>query len=441
MKKLLIISPHFSPVNAPDMQRVRMALPYLRGLGWEPTVLAIAPESIEGAVIERKLEETYPSDIRVIRVKGISARYTRWAGFGNLWLRCGRAYRKEGERLLKSERFDLSLISTTQFAAFKLGPLWRKKFGLPYVLDYQDPWINDYYNVTGTAPPGGRIKFALSQWEASILEPAALRESSGVIAVSNSYGTMLSNLYPWFLASRAKLLPFGGASSDFERLGDYRPAKPIIDFTDGLNHQVYVGRCGPDMSIALRILFKAFGRYHKTHPEKASRMRFHFIGTDYSPPPMGRDWAVPVAREAGLGDFVQEHRYRVAYFDSLYYLRNAQALIAVGSNDPNYSASKFFSYVLARRPFLMVFHSNSPVIRFAQNVSAGLTFGFKGNEDIDSVADLVYQQWFVEEQHKVYRAFSDEAFAPYTAEHMVKGLVAVFDDALRDAASNRLAAD
>jgi hypothetical protein len=67
MKNVLIVSPHFPPVNAPDMQRVRLALPYLRAQGWEPTVLAVAPEYIEGGVREPLLESTYPADVPVVR--------------------------------------------------------------------------------------------------------------------------------------------------------------------------------------------------------------------------------------------------------------------------------------------------------------------------------------------------------------------------------------
>ena len=90
MKKLLILSPHFPPTNAPDMQRIRLSLPYLRDNGWEPTVIAIDPESIEGGVRDDWLQKTYPGDIRVIRVKGVSSGLTRWAGVGNLWWRCGK---------------------------------------------------------------------------------------------------------------------------------------------------------------------------------------------------------------------------------------------------------------------------------------------------------------------------------------------------------------
>ena len=48
MKNVLIISPHFPPVNAPDMQRVRMALPYLKENDWNPIVVAVDEKYVEG---------------------------------------------------------------------------------------------------------------------------------------------------------------------------------------------------------------------------------------------------------------------------------------------------------------------------------------------------------------------------------------------------------
>lgn len=431
MKRVLIVSPHFPPVNAPDMQRVRLALPYLRALGWEPTVLAIHPESVEGAVIEPQLELTYPPDVRVVRVRGLSPRLTRWAGIGNLWWRCGRAFTRAGDQLLRTEKFDLVFFSTTQFSAFQLGPRWLKKFSVPYVLDYQDPWINPYYKRTSTRPPGGRLKFALSQWTARRIEPGALRHASGLVAVSNAYGQGLAEVYPWFQADRMQLLPFGASPADFIVARRHRPAKPLVNFNDGLFHHVYTGRCGPDMSFAMQVLFRAFKLYLASHPAEAQRTRFHFIGTDYAPPPLGREWAMPIARAEGVDAFVTEHCYRVPYFDALHYLCNAHALVAVGSNDPTYAASKIFPYILAERPMLLIYHQQSLVLEFARRASVGERFSFGGPSDIDSLADAVNRDWFEGPARHAYAGFDEAAFRPFTTQAVTEDLVTVFDQALR----------
>ncbi|EFA71936.1 hypothetical protein CRD_02454 [Raphidiopsis brookii D9] len=36
-----------------------------------------------------------------------------------------------------------------------LGRIWHDKFNIPYVLDFQDPWLSDYYEKSGVTPPGG----------------------------------------------------------------------------------------------------------------------------------------------------------------------------------------------------------------------------------------------------------------------------------------------
>lgn len=434
MKKVLIVSPHFPPINAPDMQRVRLALPYLRGQGWEPTVLAVDPESVEGGVRDPRLEQTYPADIRVVRVRGISPRLTRWAGLGSLWWRCGRAVARAGERLLQAEKFDLVFFSTTQFSAFQLGPLWRQKFGVPFVLDYQDPWVNDYYDRTGTRPPGGRFKYALGQRAARRAEPEVLRAAAGVISVSDAYAQTLGRNYPWFDPRRVRTLPFGAAASDFDAVATHRPAHPLVDFEDGAWHHVYAGRCGPDMAFALTILFRAFQRYRTSHPAEAGKLRFNFIGTDYSPPPLGQDWVRPIARAEGVEDAVREHRHRVSYFDALYYLRHAHCLVAVGSDDPTYSASKIFPCVLARRPMLLIFHRKSLVLQFAGAASVGQRFGFGGATDLEPLVEDVYRRWFVAGGHRSYGGFNEAAFAPYTAAALTAQLAEVFNAAVQPAA-------
>jgi len=430
MKKVLIVSPHFPPINAPDMQRVRLALPYLRAHGWEPTVLAVAPESVEGGVRDPLLEQTYPPDIRVVRVRGLSPRFTRWAGVGSLTWRCGAALRRAGDALLAGEKFDLVFFSTTQWGVLAFGPRWRERFGVPYVLDYQDPWLNPYYARTGARPPGGRIKFAVSQWAARRVEPRALRESSAVIAVSAKYGELLATSYPWFDPRRVELLPFGASDQDFLVAARHRPARPLIDFDDGRLHLVYTGRCGPDMTLSLTVLFRAFKLYVASHPAEAARVHFNFIGTDYAPPPMGRDWALPIARAEGVEAQVTEHRHRVPYFDALHYLVKAGGLLAVGSNDATYAASKIFPYILARRPMLLIYHEQSLVLEFAARAGVGERFAFSETSNIFRLAEEVHRRWFVARAWERYAPFDAAAFAPYDAAQITARLAAVFDRAV-----------
>src|SRR5947199_388222 len=64
-RRVLIDSPHFPPVNAPDHQRARMALPFFKEFGWEPTVLAVDANHVE-AVRDPFLSQTVPGHVRVV---------------------------------------------------------------------------------------------------------------------------------------------------------------------------------------------------------------------------------------------------------------------------------------------------------------------------------------------------------------------------------------
>src|SRR5262249_21012946 len=84
-KRGLIVSPPFPPFTPPDMQRVRMSLPYFGEFGWQPYVLAVAPTGTE--VVEPLLTETIPSSVPVERVQALPASLTSVAGIGNIALR------------------------------------------------------------------------------------------------------------------------------------------------------------------------------------------------------------------------------------------------------------------------------------------------------------------------------------------------------------------
>ena len=126
MKRVLIISPHFPPINAPDMQRVRMSLPYYAQYGWEAEVICVYEKYVEGFT-DNNLSKTIPSNILVHRVKAWATKYTRKIGLGSLSIRSYFYFKKKGNQLLKEKKFDLVFFSTTMFHVCTLGKYWKSK--------------------------------------------------------------------------------------------------------------------------------------------------------------------------------------------------------------------------------------------------------------------------------------------------------------------------
>src|SRR5436190_15445678 len=311
MRRLLIVSPHFPPVNAPDMQRVRMSLPHFAEFGWEARVLAVDPERVEG-VREPRLLETIPSHVAVHHADAFDVRWTRKLGVGALAIRALPFLHRAGAAILRAHKADLVYFSTTMFPVMVLGRLWKRRFGVPFVVDMQDPWVSDYYE---RRPRLERPrKHRLAQRMHRTLEPFTMRAVDGVVAVSAAYHETLRERYPWISADVCRTIPFGAAETDFDVAAkmDYR--NPFFTPGDGLVHGVYVGVLGRVMSQTCRAICRAFRRGLDTAPGLYSKLRLHFIGTDYATGDRARATIRPLAVEPGLEQFVFEDTSRVPYF-------------------------------------------------------------------------------------------------------------------------------
>ncbi|MUG94050.1 hypothetical protein F7734_17295 [Scytonema sp. UIC 10036] len=427
--QVLIVSPHFPPVNAADHQRVRMSLPYFKEFGWEPHVLTVWPDCIEG-VQDSLLVKTVPSHIPVTYTKALPIQLTRRIGMSTLGLRCFPYLLKAGDRLLHQNKFDLIYFSSTVFITMTLGFMWYKRFGIPYVLDFQDPWLSDYYKQPGAAPPpGGRWKYGYSQLQAKLLEPKTLSKVSHVISVSPAYPQTLQHRYPQLRPDQFTVLPFGAPEADFEQLPSLNIQQTIFDPNDGKRHWVYVGRGGNDMALALRILFLGIQLERQRNPEQWQAVRLHFIGTSYAPKDRAVKTIEPIAQELGVADLVTEYTDRIPYFEALKVLADSDAILLIGSNDPGYTASKLYPCILARKPILAIFHKHSSVVDILQSCQAGQAVTFASeNQPSDLLPAVTFQLRTLLSLPKGYQPKTNwNAFQPYTAREMTRQQCAIFD--------------
>lgn len=421
IRRILVVSPHFPPVSAADMQRVRTLLPFFERNGWQAEVLAVSPGQVS-APMDPWLMAGVPSQVRVHRVDAIA----RMPGLGTLGLRALPALAKAGDELLAAGRFDLVYFSTTVFEVHVLGPRWKRKFGVPFVMDYQDAWVSDYYRDHPDAPvPGGRLKYALTSALHRWMEPRVLRECSGITSVSPEYPRQLARRYPSLPDLPALVQGFPGAPEDFERLPSVLAGDPPYDPGDGCVHWVYVGRGGRDMAKALRALFIAL-RDHASD-ELLRSLRLHFIGTSYAAAGTGTPTIAPIAAEFGLQHLVEESPDRIDYARALWCLRNADALIVPGSDDPAYTASKIYPYLLAGRPMLAVFHASSTVVDLIEKVAGAVCVTFTSDEPDAAAASRIAAQWLDSGASARVLPLDMEAFHPYSDAGCAVEITAFFE--------------
>lgn len=385
MRRVLIISPHFPPINAPDMQRVRMSMPYFREHGWEPTVMAVDEQYTNGFRDELLLE-TFPSDIEIIKVAAYSEKLTRKVGLGSLSLRSLMHFREAGNQLLKSRKYDLVFFSTSMHHVCALGKYWKKKFGVPFIIDMQDPWRNDYR--IGKKKQGNSFKFWIAYNINKYMEAYTMPEVDGIMAVSQSYIDTLKERYPSIKNVPARVITFGASSIDFDLVVRRQLPPAIIDVHNGRINVLYMGAVTPFFIPLIRMFFEAL----LENKEQLDRFHFYFVGTSYiqnSRTTMVAD----LADELGIGEYITEVPDRAPYLNALATLKAADILFIPGSTDAGYNASKVYNNILSHTPIFSIFHKNSTVIPAIENAGAGVVHSFDSVEDTEKMKKDIYAKW------------------------------------------------
>ncbi len=381
MPRLLIVSAHFPPVNTPDMQRVRMSLPHFVDAGWEVVVLTVDDhEPI--APLEPELLATVPRAVIIVRTPIFSRRWTRWLGINNLGLRSLPFLHRAGARLLRRERFDVVYFSTTQFILMPLGRLWRREFGVPYVIDLQDPWLSDYYSQPGAPRPPGGWKYFFAQVSARLFEGWTLRRAAHVLSVSSSYLDTLRRRYAWFGGNYSSVLTFGAPDADFILARARHGSQPrLLPATPTLKI-AYAGRLGPDIQPALETLFAAVAMLrHSARP-----IELFFFGSSYAPVAQARATTTEIAARHGIGHLVHEHPARIGYLDSLRLLLESDLCLLLGSSDRAYSPSKVYPTLYAGRPAVALAPAGSVLESLLEELGGAALVRFQPGAHSDPAA-------------------------------------------------------
>jgi len=403
------------------MQRIRMSLPYFKTFGWDAEVVTIDDRYADLAK-DPLLLQSIPPEIRVHKVKALKKSVTSKLGLGSIAFRSLIYYRKKVNSLLKTGQFDLVYFSTTQFPVCILGAYWKKKYGVPYVIDMQDPWHSDYYRDKPKAQQPK--KYWLSYRMNKYLEPIAMKRVGGLISVSDDYIETLKNRYPKIKNVPSATITFGSFSKDMKiATENARQFKPLLNLD--YKNIVYVGRGGMDMYKAITPVFEAIKTGLANAPELFNNLKLYFIGTSYAPDGQGSPTIAPLAKEYGVENNVIEITDRIGYYHTLITLQLADALFIPGSDDPKYTASKIYPYLLSHKPLLSIFNSASNAVPIMEEYGCNFNYTYDTTEDLLHkiglfLSNLVNNQ--IEQQ-----VYSKTAEEEYSAKNMTMRQCVLFD--------------
>jgi hypothetical protein len=425
MNRVLIVAPSYAPSSNPPTHRVRFFARHLPASGWEPEVLTVDGRWYEEPP-DAEIERLLPRGLRVTRVGALPARWTRPFGIGDLGMRGYFHLKRELRRICASRRPDAIFLPGPPWHTMLLGPAMRQEFGIPYVLDYIDPWVN-------ALGADGRW-WTKAYWfrrMAIALEPRTARGAAQIVAVSDGTNEGVRSSYPDIPAGRFTGIPYGFEASDFDALRAHPRPNPYWDPSDGNLHLVYVGAMLPNGYETLRAVLGAVRLLRERDPEFGRRLRLHFFGTTYDPK-AERGLVAPVAGEMGLGDVVDERPRRIPYLDALNVLCASDGILGMGSTESHYTASKIFPCILARRPLLAVYHAASSVCDIVTEARAGALVTYddraRAESRVEAVADALRRLHAPGGYDPASVRW--DAFEQYSAASMTRRLAEVLDRAV-----------
>ncbi len=350
---VVIVSPYFPPSSVAGVHRSRHLANHLEAHGWHPIILCV-----DEAHHEEELDPALASLVRpnaeIIKVRALSSSTTRLIGIGDLGIRAFSALRSAIFRLLNTRRIDAVLITGSPFYPMLLAPEIRRRYSVPIVLDFQDPWVSNW-----GAHQSVRTKAGLSHALACRLEPRALRAARFVTSVSETQNAEMAGRYPWLDEARMAAIPIGGDPGDFEQLRRSDLVLPAGVLDPARINLSFVGTVMPRSGPLLRLILRALARLRHSEPALGQRLRLSFIGSSNQPGRRGAYRVLPVAAEEGVADAVHEIPERLPFLQAIAILVRSEGVLLIGSDEAHYTASKIYPALMCGRPFISLFHQAS----------------------------------------------------------------------------------
>lgn len=363
-RRVVLVAPEFPPSNTAGAHRPRLFAKHLPTFGWTPTVLTLRHDCYEGP-LDRALEKLVDPQLNVLRTGAFPVSPVRL--MGDLGLRSLPYHARALVRVCRRGDVDAVVLFGPPWFSFVLGPLVLRRFGIPYVVDYIDPWVSEWTE---------EHRFPSKGWfyhrAALALEPLVLRWAAHVSAVSDGILEDLRRRYPWLGSERLSAMPYGAEPDDVDAAGRLGISPPDFAATGETFNVCFTGAIQPRSAELVRTVLGAVSELRSERPALGKRVRLRFYGTSNLTWGHDRPSVLPIAREMGLDDVVTEMPQRIPYLEAMAVLRSADVVLVMGSWEHYYHASKLYPALAAGKPILALCHRESSIARVMADTRAGV---------------------------------------------------------------------
>ena len=424
LKKILIISPHFPPSNLAAVHRSRLFAQHLPSFGWRPIVLTIDEKYYEEK-LDPNLSSLLPPGLPI--EKASAFRVTRPRIIGDVGLRAFFQLYRKAKQLIRRDKIDFLYIPIPSFYVALLGRWLHASTGVPYGIDYIDPWVHRF--------PGSDKTFSrhwFSMKLSGMLEPIAVKHASLITGVAEGYYKGVFERNPNLKEHCvAGAMPYGGEKADHTKVAELGLRPYLFSKRPGKIQLMYAGAMLPKAYAPLEAIFQAMRRDRGAVGE----LEIHFIGTGKTADdPEGYNIR-PLAEKYGLWESVIfEHPKRIPYLDVLVHLEAVDGVFILGSTEPHYTPSKVYQGVLSGKPILAVLHRESTAVTVIRSANTGVVLDFDGEAGVPRIDEEfinVFEHFTSYLRNFDPRQVNLAAFEQYSARSVTAQLAALLDKCVK----------
>lgn len=272
---------------------------------------------------------------------------------------------KAAERVLKHENIDILYSTSPPYTAQLVALALKRKYGLPWVVDFRDPWVeNVYYNVTYRNPISVNINRRM--------ESLVLSSADRIITV----GENLRYLLEQKTNRTVDVIPNGYDSADFPAVGE-RSQAFTIGYYGSLNKFQF-----PEN--VMRIIKK----FRATAPDLYRDVQVCLAGSIPSDVIDKVRSILPDDKICFLGylqhdEFTSEISKEQLLLQFIHEQKNNKIIVG----------SKLYEYIHTGNPILCIGNTRSDGAQLVRRTRAGMALEFADTADIREFIVNCYRKW------------------------------------------------
>jgi len=401
-KTLLLFAYYWPPASGPGVQRWLKFVKYLPEKNWN--IIVVTPQNGSYPNIDESLLLDVPENVRVIKTSTIepfrlfnilsgksNQGNSTSVGMGDIkgeksfiktigafiranlfipdarkgWVRFAEI---KGASLIKKHHIDLVITTGPPHSAHLIGQKLKKRFNIPWIADFRDPWTTIYYNKF-------LPKSESSKKKDKNLENRVLEEADYVIVVSDGLKREFINR-----TSNIKVIPNGFDSEDFDQL---LKNKALVNEKFTLS---YVGNFKVNQNI--EYLWKAISELSNSNKDFQSNFNLSFTGNVH-------EEVLESLIENNILNMVEVFPF-VEHSEAIQKMIDADALLFVipdSEENDKIITGKIFEYLASKTPLLSIGPESGDASSILKECNRSKMIDYSNKEEIKNRLKYLFEQW------------------------------------------------